>query len=519
MNFDDNNPFSEGFQERERRERLREQQERQRVQLMQEVKHHAAVTHTTGSSNTQLFIFFFSSQVERHRALQQRLELEQQGLLGASLAPGAAVAGMPPSGAPTGARVGQTPGPGGPAGSVPGPGGDTLSQMPFFSSELPQDFLQSPPASRPQPQHQDQAGAPFTQQAGLHQGFTGGPLHPGAPLAPGLPPGATAELGRALPDHGPHIDVVPSNLQTRPRFSGPTGPSAQAQGHPAGIGSAGLALPHPGGQAHRFGHDSSSSSPSTPFPASFPCSSSGGPASLMQLYSDILPDDKTKKKRSRKRDGDDAAAGGGARTPLSSHSDDITAPPTPAVSDTSCSTPTRGSMDQSDLSFSLSSSHCGLAPSSELERQLSVISAAQQRGSLLGMDPLRGPLSAARLEVKVSPCDVTVTAALCQFRFSVCLSSSSLQEEREEGGACGGGVVKMEEGEGFSSPSPLHGGGKDGDAGKELLRHLLKDKTSPTATPSPNSQAPPIARRQLSSESVRSEEEDRPGSHGNMVRK
>ncbi|TMS00870.1 Histone-lysine N-methyltransferase 2C, partial [Larimichthys crocea] len=36
VNFDDNNPFSEGFQERERRERLREQQERQRVQLMQE---------------------------------------------------------------------------------------------------------------------------------------------------------------------------------------------------------------------------------------------------------------------------------------------------------------------------------------------------------------------------------------------------------------------------------------------------------------------------------------------------
>lgn len=38
VNFDDNNPFSEGFQERERRERLREQQERQRVQLLQEVR-------------------------------------------------------------------------------------------------------------------------------------------------------------------------------------------------------------------------------------------------------------------------------------------------------------------------------------------------------------------------------------------------------------------------------------------------------------------------------------------------
>lgn len=160
-----------------------------------------------------------------------------------------------------------------------------------------------------------------------------------------------------------------------------------------------MTLPHPGGQVHRFGHDSSSSSssPSTPFPPSFP--SPGGPASLIQLYSDIIPDDKAKKKRSRKRDGDDTA--GGARTPLSSHSDDITAPPTPAVSDTSCSTPTRCSMDQSDVS-SLNSSLCGLAPSSELEKQLSVICAGQQRGSVLGMESVRGPLSAARLEVKVS---------------------------------------------------------------------------------------------------------------------
>lgn len=77
----------------------------------------------------------------------------------------------------------------------------------------------------------------------------------------------------------------------------------------------------------------------------------------------------------------------------------------------------------------------------------------------------------------------------------------------------------MEDGgcHGFSSPSPLYGGG--GDGGKELLRHLLKDKASPATTPSPTGHAPPTARRQLSNESVRSEEEDRPGSHGNMVRR
>ncbi|XP_044195043.1 histone-lysine N-methyltransferase 2C-like isoform X6 [Thunnus albacares] len=433
VKFDDNNPFSEGFQERERRERLREQQERQRVQLMQEV--------------------------ERHRVLQQRLELEQQGLLGAPPGPGA--------------RVGPPPGPGAPP-------GESLSQLPFFSSELPQDFLQSPPASRPLPPLQGQAGAPF-----LQQGFTGGPLHPGAHPAPGVMPGA-AERGRVPPEHGPPMDIAPSTLQTRPRLPGPAGPSAQGQVHPAGIGGAGITPSHPGGQGHRFDHDSSSSSPSTPLPPSFPCSSSGGPASLLQLYSDIIPEDKPKKKRSRKRDGDDTT--GGARTPLSSHSDDITAPPTPAVSDTSCSTPTRGSVDLSDLSFPQSSSLSGLPPSSELERQLSV-SSAQERGSLSGMEAQRGPLSGLSLEVK---------------------------EEREERGACSGGMVKMEEGDGFCS-SPLHGGGKEGDGGKELLRHLLKDKASPATTPSPTGQVPPAARRQLSNESIRSEEEDRPGSHGNVM--
>lgn len=98
--------------------------------------------------------------------------------------------------------------------------------------------------------------------------------------------------------------------------------------------------------------------------------------------------------------------------------------------------------------------------------------------------------------------------------------SSSLQEEWEEGGACGSHLVKMEEtvGEKFSSPSPVQGASKDGDGGKELLRHLLKDKTCPSSTPSPTGQATHTAHPQLSNESVRSEEEDRPGSQSNVVR-
>lgn len=224
----------------------------------------------------------------------------------------------------------------------------------------------------------------------------------------------------------------------------------------------------------------------------------------MQLYSDVIPDDKAKK-RSRKRDGDEAL--GGARTPLSPQSEDITAPPTPALSDTSCSTPTRGSADQSDVPFSLSSSYCSLAPSSELEKQLSVMSAAQQRSSVLGLESAQGPLFAARLQVKVSP---TATAAAGRSSAQHCNVCSLPQEEHEDRVACGGGAVKMEEG--VVSPSC-----KEGDGGKELLRHLLKDKGSPSTTSSPTGQAALAARRQLSNESVQSEDEDMPGSQVSMV--
>ncbi|XP_046702337.1 histone-lysine N-methyltransferase 2C isoform X2 [Silurus meridionalis] len=88
VKFDDNNPFSEGFQERERRERLREQQERQRVQLMQEV--------------------------ERQRALQ-RLEMGQQG-----------------------------------PGMAPDANRDSLVHMPFYNTDLPPDFMQPARAQQPQ---------------------------------------------------------------------------------------------------------------------------------------------------------------------------------------------------------------------------------------------------------------------------------------------------------------------------------------------------------------------------------
>ncbi|XP_061615115.1 histone-lysine N-methyltransferase 2C-like isoform X3 [Phyllopteryx taeniolatus] len=401
VKFDDNNPFSEGFQERERRERLREQQERHRVQLMQGV--------------------------ERHRVLhQQRLDLDQQGLGSRSGAAGPA--------------VGETPG--------STPCGEGLSQMPFFSSELPQDFLQSPPGPGP-PTLGGQAGGLFPQ---TQQGFTVGPLPHGVGPASEFIPGASPERGRVLP-----VEAASPNLQTKPRAAGSLG-----QVHAPGA----LQMPSKqGGQGLPFSPDSASSSPSAVLHASF----SSSP--LPQLYADILPDDGPKRRRSVNRDRDNAAAGGGARTPLSTHSDDITAPPTPAFSDTSCSTPTRSGAELADLNLPLSA----LAPSSELERQLSVVCAAQERSSLLGTDAQSDDLCGSRTAVK---------------------------EEREERGACGGNPVKLE------CASPLYGG-RGGDLGKELLRHLLKEKNSPAKTPSPS--------RQLSGESARSKDEDGAGFHGNMT--
>lgn len=64
------------------------------------------------------------------------------------------------------------------------------------------------------------------------------------------------------------------------------------------------------------------------------------------------------------------------------------------------------------------------------------------------------------------------------------------------------------------SPAPC-GGGKDGDGSKELLRHLLKDKTAHVIT-YPTGHAPSAACRHSSNDSIHSEEEDRPCSHGNV---
>ncbi|EPY88415.1 hypothetical protein CB1_000174005 [Camelus ferus] len=262
VEFDDNNPFSESFQERERKERLREQQERQRIQLMQEV--------------------------DRQRALQQRMEVEQHGVMGSELG-----------------------------------GRTSVSQVPFYSSDLPCDFMQPPRPLQQSPQHQQQMGQVLQPQT-MQQGSINSPptqsfmqtnerrqIGP-PPFVPDTPsvPGGSPNFHSVKQVHGglPGAGFQPSPV--RPPFT-PALPAAPPV--------ANSSLP--------CGQD-----PAVTHGQSYP----GSAQSLIQLYSDIIPEEKGKKKRTRKKKKDDDTES--TKAPSTPHSD-ITAPPTPSASETT-STPT-----------------------------------------------------------------------------------------------------------------------------------------------------------------------------------
>ncbi|XP_073347708.1 histone-lysine N-methyltransferase 2C isoform X3 [Pagrus major] len=390
VKFDDNNPFSEGFQERERRERLREQQERQRVQLMQEV--------------------------ERQRALKHRMEMEQQGMMGpdGNMAP--------------------------------------LAQMPFFNAELPQDFMQP---QRPPLQQQQQLGPVFPQQQGMQPGM-------------GSPPGTfmqgerRAMMGNGMMprDMGPGFG--PDNLP----LQGHNFP--QGQPRPRQFSGPGMMLQMPG-EGPPFGGDGA-----TPLPSNFP----GSGQSLIQLYSNIIPDEKGKKKRNRKKKKDDDADS--VKTPSTPHSD-LTAPLTPCVSDTS-STPTRNTHLFGDQDLSRSPLLGSSTPShSELERQLS--------GGQSGQPGLSSDTARAQAQehdrilnnIKLEQTDVSECHGPREGHIGSDMSS-----------------VKEEGNKGSVSPFPAGQSPNKGEAGNELLKHLLKNKSTP----------PPGFSQQRSEESMRSEEED-----------
>ncbi|KAI1891323.1 hypothetical protein AGOR_G00142620 [Albula goreensis] len=368
VKFDDNNPFSEGFQERERKERLREQQERQRVQLMQEV--------------------------ERQRALQQRLELEQQqqqqGMMGADAHAN---------------RVG------------------------YYNPDMPHDFMQP---QRPPPPQQQQMGQMFQQP-----GFMG--LSSGAPFMQG---------GERRPIQGNRPfcpEMGPSFGHRHPMMPGPGfGPG---QPRPAGFGGPGM-LPQGSGEGQPF-----SMEPATPLPPNYP----GSGQSLIQLYSNIIPEEKGKKKRNRKKKKDEDAES--VKTPSTPHSD-LTAPLTPCVSDTS-STPTRSAAPLGE--------HDPPEQGSDLERQLSVGSGT----SGTGLSDLSSEL----------PDKILSKIKLEKGEHSECRGPRDPKLE----GPTGVGTVKVEEGKEGASPlpsgqSPAHSGTK-GEPGNELLKHLLKNKGGPPAAP------------------------------------
>ncbi|XP_051258961.1 histone-lysine N-methyltransferase 2C isoform X6 [Dicentrarchus labrax] len=389
VKFDDNNPFSEGFQERERRERLREQQERQRVQLMQEV--------------------------ERQRALKHRMEMEQQGMMGpdGNMAP--------------------------------------LAQMPFFTAELPQDFMQP---QRPLLQQQQQLGPMFPQQQGMQPGM-------------GSSPGTFMQgERRTMMGNG----MMPRDMGTG---FGPDNLALQAPNFPQGqprsrqFSGPGMMLQMPG-EGLPFGGDSS-----TPLPSNFP----GSGQSLIQLYSNIIPDEKGKKKRNRKKKKDDDADS--VKTPSTPHSD-LTAPLTPCVSDNS-STPTRNTHLFGDQDLSRSPLLGSSTPShSELERQLSG-----------GQSGQPGLSDTARTQAQEHD-RILNNIKLEQTDVSECHG----QREGHIGSEMSS--VKEEGSKGSVSPFPAGQSPNKGEAGNELLKHLLKNKSTP---PSGFSQ-------QRSEESLRSEEED-----------
>ncbi|XP_037691694.1 histone-lysine N-methyltransferase 2C isoform X3 [Choloepus didactylus] len=261
VEFDDNNPFSEGFQERERKERLREQQERQRIQLMQEV--------------------------DRQRALQQRIEMEQHGMMGSELS----------------SRT-------------------SVSQLPFYGSDISCDFMQPARPLQQSPQHQQQMGQVLQQQniqgpmnSSPTQSFVQtnerrqvGPLS-FVPDSPSIP-GGSPNFHSVKQVHGSLSGTSFQQSQVRPPFTPalPAAPPVANNGLPCGQDPA---ITH--GQSYL-----------------------GSNQSLIQLYSDIIPEEKGKKKRTRKKKKDDDVESTKApSTPLS----DITAPPTPSISETT-STPT-----------------------------------------------------------------------------------------------------------------------------------------------------------------------------------
>ncbi|XP_016052433.1 PREDICTED: histone-lysine N-methyltransferase 2C isoform X1 [Miniopterus natalensis] len=400
VEFDDNNPFSESFQERERKERLREQQERQRIQLMQEV--------------------------DRQRALQQRMELEQHGL------PGPELSARP-----------------------------AAPQVPFYSPDLPCDFMQPPRPLQQSPQHQQQVGQVLPPQ-GLQQGPINSP-----PTPTFMQTGERRQIGP--PSFVPDSPSIPGGS---PTFH----PGKQAHG----------GLPGAGFQQPPVRPPFSPALPAAPLGASsgLPCGQDpgithghgypGAAPPLLPLYPDVAQEERGRRRRTRKKKKEDDSEPAAPPTPPS----DTAAPPTPSVSETA-STPTGHTPG-------------ALPPQGEPEPvgaggpSAPGLAAAQQHADLESSlppgEPSRGsahahacaPAEADRRPVDTPASAEEVTPEMAEPERS--LGCEGPPSEGQAGGQAADTAVVCPVSSGQSPPHPAGAPAAKGDSGNELLKHLLKNK-------------------------------------------
>ncbi|KAM8774237.1 histone-lysine N-methyltransferase 2C [Rhynchonycteris naso] len=399
VEFDDNNPFSEGFQERERKERLREQQERQRIQLMQEV--------------------------DRQRALQQRLELEQQGLAGAEL----------------GVRAPAPP-------------------LAFYGPDLPCDFMQPLP---PSPQHPPPVGPVLQQQQGLQGPLSSPPTPTFLQTSERRPIGPSA----FVPD-SPSIPGGSPNFHPSKQASGSCVPGTGFQPSPARTPFA-PALPSvpPGANSGLPCGQDAAGSHGQGYP--------GSSQSLIQLYSDIIPEEKGKKKRTRKKKREEDTES--TQAPSTPHSD-ITAPPTPSISDTT-STPTvptpselaaLGEPEPGDAGGLPAPSMAASQRGAELENSLPhgefPQGTSQQTCPSAEGDKQRSDAPALAREVKPE----TATPEQCPSHEGPRAEGQAGSQATETALVC-----PVSTGQSPQHPAGAPATGK-GESGNELLKHLLKNK-------------------------------------------
>ncbi|XP_029444302.1 histone-lysine N-methyltransferase 2C isoform X2 [Rhinatrema bivittatum] len=400
VEFEDNNPFSESFQERERKERLREQQERQRIQLMQEV--------------------------DRQRALQQKLEMEQHGIIGSELSNRTA-----------------------------------LSQMSFFTSDMPGDFMQPSKPLQQSPHQQQQMGQIISQQ-NLQQRSVNSP-----PAVSFMQNNERKPIGLSTFGNDP-----PPGAGESPSLH----PDKQLNGSISGISFAQTQVRPPFGPAALITGNGPPYSQDTTI-------TNAPSQSLIQLYSDIIPEEKGKKKRNRKKKKDDDTDS--IKTPSTTPQSDITAPLTPNISD-SIPTPTVSNPDEQthQSEQELTEQPGSFTPNAVLNQLPLEI----KHQFLNGGEPQKMLQQPADTNSETDDIQaeghVKIQEIKLEHAEDYCHSQDITKMENPND-------IKMEEEKTpYSMPSmqsPAHtlsGPGPRGESGHELLKHLLKNKKQPTESKS-----------------------------------